>query len=169
MRRYEAYPTIRTRAGLRPARPAARAAVLAGALIDRGAALFMLPWPLARRRGGSGSSPSTGWPVRAPVTPVSRNRCPAPTPRTYTIKSKDTLLKVAKMFGITLAELLAANPKIKNPDKIALGQQIIIPMPGVARRNPAARGRFCRANLTLAVGPPRLALGGGRNPIAARC
>ena len=46
------------------------------------------------------------------------------------IKEKDTLSKVAKRFGITLDELLAANPDIKNPDKISIGQQIIIPHPG---------------------------------------
>ena len=45
------------------------------------------------------------------------------------IKEKDTLSKVAKRFGITLDELLAANPDIKNPDKISIGQQIIIPLP----------------------------------------
>jgi LysM repeat protein len=46
---------------------------------------------------------------------------------TYTIKSKDTLLKVAKSFGITLEQLLAANPQITNPDKIGLGEVIVIP------------------------------------------
>ena len=45
------------------------------------------------------------------------------------IKQKDTLSKVAKRFGVTLEDLLAANPDIKNPDKISIGQQIIIPLP----------------------------------------
>ena len=48
------------------------------------------------------------------------------------IKEKDTLSKVANKFGIGLDELLAANPEIKNPDKISVGQSIIIPLPGGA-------------------------------------
>jgi len=40
----------------------------------------------------------------------------------------ETLSKVAKRFGVTLAELLAANKDtITNPDKIAIGDEIIIP------------------------------------------
>ena len=36
---------------------------------------------------------------------------------------------MAKRFGITIEELLAANPAIKNPDVISIGQQIVIPLP----------------------------------------
>ena len=43
---------------------------------------------------------------------------------------------MAKRFGITLDELLAANPDIKDPDKISIGQQIIIPLP--VEEEPAA-------------------------------
>ena len=49
--------------------------------------------------------------------------------RSTSSRRSDTLSKVAKRFGITLEELLAANPDIKNPDKISIGQQIIIPIP----------------------------------------
>jgi LysM repeat protein len=57
---------------------------------------------------------------------------PAPTPVLYTIKKGDTLSKVAKAHGITIEELLAANPAIKNPDRISEGQQITIPAPSEA-------------------------------------
>jgi LysM repeat protein len=78
--------------------------------------------------GSSSASPSVNRPVaRASALPTAT---PAPSQHVYIIKSKDTLSKVANMFGITLEELLAANPDIKNPDKIALGQQIIIPAAG---------------------------------------
>ena len=60
----------------------------------------------------------------APPTPV-----PEPSAQIYVIKTGDTLSKVAKSFGVTLEELLAANPDIKNPNVIALGQQIVIPSP----------------------------------------
>ena len=127
LQRYEAYPTIRTRAGL-PGVP--RVAVLAGALVIAAFALFMLPAFLGVGGGGPSpsASPSGSAPVATPsptITPV-----PEPTPQVYVIKEKDTLSKVANRFGIGLDELLAANPDIKNPDKISVGQSIIIPLPG---------------------------------------
>jgi morphogenetic protein associated with SpoVID len=57
---------------------------------------------------------------------------PAATPLLYTIKKNETLLKIATAHGVTLEELMAANPQIKNPDKIAEGQQITIPTPSEA-------------------------------------
>jgi LysM repeat protein len=97
----------------------------------------MLPALLGIGGGtSSGSpSPSANGPVVTPIptiTPV-----PAPTQQTYTIKKGDTLSKVANTFGITLAQLLAANPAIKNPDKVALGQQIIIPVPSGGTASPS--------------------------------
>jgi hypothetical protein len=105
-----------------------RIAVLVGALAIAALALFMLPALLGIGGGGSpGGSPSASPPAAtasAEITPQ-----PAPTAQVYVIKQKDTLSKVATRFGITLDELLAANPDIKNPDKISIGQQIIIPLP----------------------------------------
>ncbi|MEN3330059.1 MAG: hypothetical protein V7638_4866 [Acidobacteriota bacterium] len=46
---------------------------------------------------------------------------------TYKVKAGDNLSKVAKRYGITLAQLLKANPQIKNPDKIQVGQVINVP------------------------------------------
>ena len=125
MRRYEAYPTIRSRGGL-PGLP--RAAVLAGALGIAALALFMLPALLGIGGGGGpGGSPSASRPAATPSAEITPQ--PAPTAQVYVIIEKDTLSKVAKKFNITLDELLAANPEIKNPDKISVGQQIIIPIP----------------------------------------
>ncbi len=133
-RRYEAYPTIRSRGGL-PGMP--RIAVLAGALGIAALALFMLPALLGIGGGSSpGGSPSPGRPAAtasAEITPQ-----PAPTAQLYVIKQKDTLSKVAQRFGLTLEELLAANPDIKNADKISIGQQIIIPLPVVDGAAPSA-------------------------------
>jgi hypothetical protein len=125
VRRYEAYPTIKTRAGL-PGLP--RLAVLGGAVAIAALALFMLP-ALLGIGGGSSPSASPGG-SRAPAASASPTTPPAPTPQVYVIKAGDTLLKVARRFGLTLDELLAANPQIKNPNVIALGQEIIIPLPG---------------------------------------
>ena len=46
----------------------------------------------------------------------------------YIIQPGDTLFAIAGRFGITLAELLAANPQITNPDLVFPGQRIMIPV-----------------------------------------
>src|SRR5688572_25095226 len=47
---------------------------------------------------------------------------------TYTVKPGDTLSKVATRNGVTLAQLLAANPLIKDPNKIKVGDVINLPI-----------------------------------------
>jgi hypothetical protein len=133
MRRYEAYPTIRSRTGM-PSLP--RVAVLAGAIAIAALALFMLPALLGIGGGGGTSSPSPSG-SRPVVTAKPTTTTPAPpTAQVYVIKEKDTLSKVAKKFGITLEALLAANPDIKNADKISVGQQINIPTPSGVTASP---------------------------------
>ena len=125
IRRDEAYPSIRTRAAL-PGIP--RLGVLAGALAIAALALFMLPALLGIGGGGPGASPSATTPVATPTAEPTVP--PPPTPQVYVIKSGDTLSKIANRFGVTLDELLAANKDtIKNPNKIAVGDEVIIPLP----------------------------------------
>jgi len=45
----------------------------------------------------------------------------------YTVKSGDTMYAIAKRFEISYSELLKANPGIKNPAMIYVGQKITIP------------------------------------------
>ena len=52
---------------------------------------------------------------------------PCPGGTLYTIRAGDTLNAIARRNNITLNALLAANPQIKNPDMISVGQQICIP------------------------------------------
>lgn len=52
---------------------------------------------------------------------------PEPDYTTYTVKTGDTMSGIAAKFGISLSELLKANPQIKNPDLIYTGQVIKIP------------------------------------------
>jgi hypothetical protein len=127
-RRFEAYPTIRSRAGL-PSLP--RLAVLTVALAVAALALFFLPALLGVGGGGGGtatsSSPSAseGATSSASVAPTTP---PAPTPQVYVVVANDTMSKIAKKFGFTLAELCAANQDtIPNCDKIAVGDEIVIP------------------------------------------
>jgi len=46
----------------------------------------------------------------------------------YKVKAGDTLGKIAQSYKITLKELLAENPQIKNPDVIHVGDLIRIPV-----------------------------------------
>jgi murein DD-endopeptidase MepM/ murein hydrolase activator NlpD len=46
---------------------------------------------------------------------------------TYKVKAGDNLSKVARRNGVSLAQLLKANPQIKNPDRIKVGQLINLP------------------------------------------
>ena len=129
-KRYEAYPTIKTRAGLGglPALP--RVVVLAAALGVAALALFFLPALLGMGGGEGGASPTPSA-TQAAVTPLpSPTPEPEPTPQLYVIKTGDTLSKIAKEFGITLDQLLEANvDTIEDPDKISVGDEIIIPVP----------------------------------------
>lgn len=44
----------------------------------------------------------------------------------YTVAKGDTLWGIAAKNGISLRKILAANPNLKNPDKIRVGQKIVI-------------------------------------------
>jgi uncharacterized YkwD family protein len=46
---------------------------------------------------------------------------------TYTVQRGDTMYAIAKRFEISYSELLKANPSIKNPAMIYVGQKITIP------------------------------------------
>jgi LysM repeat protein len=129
--RYEAYPTLRTRIGI-PSLP--RAGVAAAALILAALALFFigpmllgLVGPDDPGPGVPGASPSGSV---APSESVDPTPAPVPTPQLYVVAPGDTLSTIATRFGLTLADVLAANPQITNADRIAIGDEIIIPVPG---------------------------------------
>jgi hypothetical protein len=128
-RRYEAYPTIKSRVGLPRVRgvpPLLLAAVL---VVVLAIALLFLPG-LLNFGGGTGVGASAAPSGSAqPSVSIGPSVAPQPTAQLYTIKKGDTLSKVATSFGITIEELLAANPTIKNPNKVGLGQEIVIPVP----------------------------------------
>jgi hypothetical protein len=130
-RRYEAYPSLRTRIGLPRIGgiPPLGLAVIALALA---AAFLFFVGPMLLGIGGKDDDGA------ASPTPVATEEItaepeptlpPEPTPQVYVIKAGDTISKIARRFGVTTEELLAANPKIKNPDKIKVGQEITIPVP----------------------------------------
>lgn len=57
-------------------------------------------------------------------------------PDTYVVKSGDTLGKIASDLGVTLDDLLKANPGV-SPSALQIGQKLTIPKPGAT---PAAAG-----------------------------
>jgi morphogenetic protein associated with SpoVID len=45
----------------------------------------------------------------------------------YTVNAGDTMQAIAGRFNVTLARLIAANPQIKDPNPLTLGEIILIP------------------------------------------
>ena len=125
-RRYEAYPTIRTRIGM-PQIP--RLALMAGAIAIAAIALFFLPALLGLGDNGGGQVATSPSPSASPSRSVEPTPTPAPTPIVYTVQTGDTLSKIAVQHGVTVDQILAANPEITNPNRITLGQRIVIPGP----------------------------------------
>jgi nucleoid-associated protein YgaU len=120
-RRFEAYPTLRTRMGM-PRVPTIALAVVA--LVAAALLLFVLPSMVAGPSATPTPTPQPSVATEAPITPE-----PAATPQTYVIVAGDTISKIARKFGITPEELLAANPQVKNPNKIKVGDELTIPAP----------------------------------------
>ena len=131
-RRYEAYPTLRSRVGMPGMPHIPRIVGLAALVAVLAVVLFNVPAFLglgSTNTPGASPSPSS---VAAPSVSIAPTVPPAPTPTLYTIKKGETLSKIAAAHGITIEELLAANPDIKDPNRISEGQQITIPVPSEA-------------------------------------
>lgn len=73
---------------------------------------------------------------------------------TYTVKPGDTLSRIATRSGVTLAQLLQANPQIKDPNKIKVGDAVNVPdamistdntRPLPSNRAPVAMGALGKA------------------------
>jgi LysM repeat protein len=75
-----------------------------------------LPPPIPPPEGGTGALPPES------VTTTQS----IPNGNTYSLRSGDTGMKVAKTFGVDLADLIAANPDV-NWNRLRIGQQLVIP------------------------------------------
>ena len=127
-RRYEAYPSIRTRAGL-SGFGLPRVVVLFGALIVAALVLFFLPALLGVGGPEPDASASPSQASSAPTATPAPTPIPEPTPQVYVVKSGDTLSKIARSFGLTVEQIREANPSITDPNKIKVGDEIVIPLP----------------------------------------
>lgn len=131
-RRFEAYPTLRTRTGLSRVSPL----LLAGALIVVVAvALFFLPSFLLGLGGsetGATATPSASGATASATPTASPSPSPAPTPFVYVVKQGDTLSSIADEFGVSLDDLIAANKAtLPDPDKLDIGDELVIPLGGL--------------------------------------
>jgi len=124
-RRFEAYPSLRTRIGL-PSLPGSSVLVGFVALLLAAAALFFVPALL-----GVGDDEPVATPTPTPVASLGPSPeptpVPAPTPTIHVVSEGETLSRIARDYGLTLDELLAANPQITDADRIAIGDEVIIP------------------------------------------
>jgi hypothetical protein len=84
----------------------------------------------------SDTGPNFPWAFFAERIAYWQNQLADPTQTTYTVARGDSVTKIAKRFSITVADLLAANPAITNPNLIKVGQVLVIP--------PAARTSVLR-------------------------
>lgn len=84
--------------------------------------------PMARR--GSDTTIHTPTPDPPHFIPTIRAEA-----QEYTIKSGDTLGKIAQQYGISLEALIAAN-KLANPDFLEVGQVLTIPVPDPGSTGP---------------------------------
>jgi hypothetical protein len=127
-RRYEAYPSLRTRIGLPGLPSLPRVGVMAAALALAAIAVFFLPQFLGigspPDQGGVGPSPSISPRPSIATTPTP---VPQPTAQIYIVKEGDLFGRIAQNFGLTIEQLQAANPQIEDIDRISIGDEIIIP------------------------------------------
>ena len=59
----------------------------------------------------------------------------------YTVKASNTLFSIAQSFGVTVQQIVAANPQIVNPNIIFVDQEICIPT-GTPTTTPTPNGQF---------------------------
>jgi LysM repeat protein len=76
----------------------------------------------------SAATPTTVGQTPVAVTPAATPRAPAATPTevVYVVKSGDTLLHVARLFGVSSDAIIQANG-LTDPDHLSEGQRLIIP------------------------------------------
>jgi soluble lytic murein transglycosylase-like protein len=87
----------------------------------------------------------------APATQPAPAAAPA-VARTHTVRSGEHLTGIARLYGLTIAEVVAANG-IANPSRIYAGQRLTIPgaAPAAAAEAPATAGRAMPASMAELV------------------
>ena len=73
-------------------------------------------------------------------TVVATSVPPVANPSVYTVQSGDTMGRIAEQFGVSLQDLVAANPQITTPDSIQVGDVVNIPGAGGVTTTPPQTG-----------------------------
>jgi murein DD-endopeptidase MepM/ murein hydrolase activator NlpD len=82
-------------------------------------------FPTPARWRSPTATPSYFFPTRAvSLTPTP---VPSPTPRTYTVRAGDTFGSIAAKFGVTVDDLIRANPGV-DPNALPIGTVLVIPV-----------------------------------------
>lgn len=90
--------------------------------------------------------PSPTGPFQTPEGVVAAETpLPTPTPFAYTIEQDDTISSIALEFGVSIDDLIAANPEI-SPNAMSVGQVINIPS---NPQNPSGEATPTPASLTI--------------------
>ncbi len=126
-RRREDFGSLRTRS--MPG-PLPRVVVLGIVVLIAAVGLFAAPFLLRGLTGGGAGSGPTPAPTPSAVPSIAPSATPAPAPTAtiYVVKSGDTMSKIAKLYGVTIEQIMKVNPQIKDPNRIAVGDQIVIPV-----------------------------------------
>jgi LysM repeat protein len=90
--------------------------------------------PSGPRATSAPTADATSAPSASVPSAVPSILSPAPvgasaTPRTYTVRAGDSLSAIAERFGLTIGQLLNANPDVTDPDRIEAGDVLVIPPP----------------------------------------
>jgi len=90
--------------------------------------------------GGNSSQPKSTLPPLRTTVAAATTLPPTTTtvPTEYIVQKGDSLTSIAKQFGVTVAQLVAAN-NIQNADHIEEGQRLTIPPPTAPSSTTAAR------------------------------
>jgi hypothetical protein len=128
--RLETYPSLRDRRF--PEIRVSSLVLAAIAVVLAALALFFLPGLLGIGSGPVASSPSPSLVASLGGASLEPTLAPEPTQQIYIVQSGDTMSKIAKKFHLTLQALIDANKQIANPDRLKIGDQVIIPVPAAS-------------------------------------
>jgi LysM repeat protein len=100
--------------------------------------VFLFAWPFLTSQGGKTPVATHTPSPTATLASPTPSTAPTPTPppsgsvTSYTVREGDTIYTISIQFGVTQAEIMAANPDITDPAYIQVGQKIKIPHPGAS-------------------------------------
>src|SRR6185437_11033142 len=137
-RRSEAYPTLRTRVGVRMPGTTPLVTAFIAVLVLAAILFFVVP-ALLGVGGRIGTSNATPTPSASTGQAPSPTVAPAATPVVYVVQKGDTLSRIASKYGVTVADIVAAN-HLKDANKIGEGDRLTIPTPAPSDLSGASTG-----------------------------